>query len=117
MIFVRILCSDDLLHVGVFKLRSFSFQVCHALGTVVADSTAWQLRARRLIGSKAGFPVGPREGFDWPTACMEIEQLKTCWTSEVHHGARQTQEDEEERNQMRLQQRVRQDGMPVVKGA
>ncbi|XP_028268471.1 F-box/WD repeat-containing protein 9 isoform X2 [Parambassis ranga] len=80
-------------------------KVCHALATVAADSTEWQLRARRLIGSKAGFPVVPLEGYDWPTACMEIEQLKTCWTSEVHHGARQTQEDEEERDQMRLQER------------
>ncbi|XP_035252877.1 LOW QUALITY PROTEIN: F-box/WD repeat-containing protein 9 [Anguilla anguilla] len=54
-------------------------QVCRALGGVGEDSTAWQLRARRLIGPGASFPVGPREGFDWPTACLEMEELISCW--------------------------------------
>ncbi|XP_038554692.1 F-box/WD repeat-containing protein 9-like [Micropterus salmoides] len=86
-------------------------KVCHALGNVGKDSTAWQLRARRLIGSKAGFPVGPREDFDWPSACVEMEQLITCWTGQAHLVARQTQE-EEEREQVRQQQRAGQDGQP-----
>lgn len=76
------------------------------LGTVGEDSTAWQLRAQRLIGSKASFPVGPREGFDWPTACLEIEKLITCWTGEPQHEARQTQaKEEEERDRVRVQGR------------
>jgi len=75
------------------------FQVCLTLGTVGEDSTAWQLRARRLIGSRASFPVGPREDFDWPTACLEMEHLITCW-----RRAKQTQKDEEERVQARLQE-------------
>ncbi|KAJ8345846.1 hypothetical protein SKAU_G00300390, partial [Synaphobranchus kaupii] len=54
-------------------------QVCRALGGVGEDSTAWQLRARRLTGPGASFPMGPRESFDWPTACLEMEQLITCW--------------------------------------
>uniref|UniRef100_A0A3Q1JX58 F-box and WD repeat domain containing 9 n=1 Tax=Anabas testudineus TaxID=64144 RepID=A0A3Q1JX58_ANATE len=57
-------------------------KVCHALSNVGKDSMAWQLRARRLIGSRANFPVGPREDFDWPTACLEMEQLITCWTNQ-----------------------------------
>lgn len=80
------------------------------------DNTAWQLRARRLIGSRAGFPVGPREDFDWPSACLEMEQLITCWTGQGHLVARQTQEDDEERAQVRQQQRVGQDGEPVAEG-
>ncbi|KAM4530428.1 F-box/WD repeat-containing protein 9 isoform 2-T2 [Odontesthes bonariensis] len=72
-------------------------KVCHTLGTMGEDSTAWQLRARRLIGSSARFPVGPREDFDWPTACLEMEHLITCW-----RRARRTQKDEEERDQARL---------------
>lgn len=75
------------------------------LSTVGEDSTAWQLRAKRLIGSKASFPVGPRENFDWPTACLEIEKLITCWTGEAQHKARQTQENEE-RDQVNLQERA-----------
>lgn len=79
------------------------------------DSTAWQLRARRLIGSRAVFPVGPREDFDWPNACLEMEQLITCWTNQAHLVARQTQEDEK-REQLRQQQRAGQDGEPVAEG-
>lgn len=95
---------------------SSSFQVCHALGNVGKDSTAWQLRARRLIGSRASFPVGPREDFDWPTACLEIEQLITCWANQAHLVARQMQEDEEERGQLGQQQRAGQDREPVAEG-
>ncbi|XP_060883068.1 F-box/WD repeat-containing protein 9 [Labrus mixtus] len=72
-------------------------KVCHALENVGKDSTAWQLRAARLIGSRAGFPVGPREDFDWPSACVEMEQLTTCWTGQAHLKAKQTQEGEGER--------------------
>lgn len=75
---------------------------------------AWQLRARRLIGSRANFPVGPREDFDWPTACLEMEQLITCWTNQAHLVARQTQEDEEEKEQVGQQQRAEQDGEPAA---
>lgn len=94
--------------VGFF---SFSFlQVCHALSIVGKDSTSWQLRARRLIGLRASFPVGPREGFDWPNACLEMEQLITCWTNQAHLVARHTQEDEEKKEQLRQHQRAGQDG-------
>ncbi|XP_071330012.1 F-box/WD repeat-containing protein 9 [Trachinotus anak] len=88
-------------------------KVCHALGDVGKDSTAWQLRARRLLGPCAGFPVGPREDFDWPTACLEMEQLITGWTDQAHLLARQTQEDEE---QVRQQQRAGQDREPGAEG-
>ncbi|XP_026217090.1 LOW QUALITY PROTEIN: F-box/WD repeat-containing protein 9 [Anabas testudineus] len=89
-------------------------KVCHALSNVGKDSMAWQLRARRLIGSRANFPVGPREDFDWPTACLEMEQLITCWTNQAHLVARQTQEDEEEKEQVGQQQRAEQDGEPAA---
>ncbi|XP_070837950.1 F-box/WD repeat-containing protein 9 [Chaetodon trifascialis] len=91
-------------------------KVCHALGNVGKDSTAWQLRAHRLIGSRAGFPVGPREDFDWPSACLEMEQLITCWTGQGQLVARRTQEDEEEREQARPQERARHDGELAAEG-
>ncbi|XP_061568221.1 F-box/WD repeat-containing protein 9 isoform X2 [Cololabis saira] len=69
--------------------------VCDTLGTVGKDSTTWQLRARRLTGSRASFPFVPREDFDWPTACLEMEQLISCWTGEEQHIARGSQVDEE----------------------
>ncbi|MEQ2174503.1 Transportin-2 [Goodea atripinnis] len=79
--------------------------VCRTLSSVGEDVTAWQLRAHRLIGSKARFPVGPREDFNWPTACLEMEQLITCWAGEVQHVAKQSEENEKEGDQVRLQER------------
>lgn len=86
------------------------------LGNVGKDSTTWQLRARRLVGSRANFPVGPREDFDWPSACLEMEQLITCWTGHAHLVAGKTQQDEEEREQVRQQQRAGQDQEPIAEG-
>ncbi|XP_071383965.1 F-box/WD repeat-containing protein 9 [Centroberyx affinis] len=91
-------------------------KVCHALGNVGKDSTAWQLRARRLTGSRAGFPVGPREDFDWPNACLEMEQLITCWAGQADLVARQAQEDERESRREGQQQRAGEDGEPVAEG-
>ncbi|KAG7335070.1 hypothetical protein KOW79_001666 [Hemibagrus wyckioides] len=55
-------------------------QVCRALGQVGEDTSAWQRRAQRLTGPQSSFPVGPRIHFDWPTACLEMEQLIEWWT-------------------------------------
>lgn len=43
------------------------------------DTLAWQLRAQRLTGPQSSFPVGQRNDFDWPKACLEMEQLIECW--------------------------------------
>ncbi|XP_072299572.1 F-box/WD repeat-containing protein 9 [Eucyclogobius newberryi] len=69
-------------------------KVCQALSNVGKDNTAWQIRAHRLVGSRANFPVGPKEDFDWPTACLEMEQLISLWTDRVHSVARQSQQQE-----------------------
>ncbi|KAM9844130.1 F-box/WD repeat-containing protein 9 [Aulostomus maculatus] len=80
-------------------------KVCCALRNVDKDRTAWQVRARRLVGPRATFPVGPKEDFDWSTACLEMEQLITSWTGQVHLLDRQTQVDEEERERGRERRR------------
>lgn len=64
------------------------------------DSAAWQLRAGRLVGSRAGFPVGPREDIDWPSACLEMEQLVSCWTGQADFVARLIQQEEEKIGQV-----------------
>ncbi|XP_022520724.2 F-box/WD repeat-containing protein 9 [Astyanax mexicanus] len=76
-------------------------QVCRALGEVGEDTSAWQLRAHRLTGPKASFPVGPREQFDWPTACLEMEQLIERWLEQEEWAQRQRalQQEEAEREQ------------------
>ncbi|CAL8272139.1 unnamed protein product [Lota lota] len=78
-------------------------KVCQALGNVCEDSTSWQLRAGRLTGSRVRFPVGPREGYDWPNACLEMEDLITCWADQADWVARHTQ--------------ARDDGKQAVQGA
>uniref|UniRef100_A0A8C7T8G3 F-box and WD repeat domain containing 9 n=1 Tax=Oncorhynchus mykiss TaxID=8022 RepID=A0A8C7T8G3_ONCMY len=80
-------------------------QVCHALGNVGKDSTAWQLRARRLTGPRASFPVGPRDGFDWPSACLEMEELIACWTGQGERAAREAEQAEREREVERGEER------------
>ncbi|XP_060757500.1 F-box/WD repeat-containing protein 9 isoform X2 [Neoarius graeffei] len=61
-------------------------QVCKALGQVGEDTSAWQLRAQRLTGHQSSFPVGPRNNFNWPTACLEMEQLIECWAKQEENA-------------------------------
>lgn len=76
-------------------------QVCRALGEVGEDASAWHLRAHRLTGPKSSFPVGPREQFDWATACLEMEQLIECWAGQEEWAEKQRalQQEEAEREQ------------------
>ncbi|CAL9693447.1 unnamed protein product [Knipowitschia caucasica] len=72
-------------------------KVCHALRNVGKDNTAWQIRAHRLTGSRAIFPVGPKEDFNWPQACLEMERLITLWTDQTLFVAQQSREQVDER--------------------
>ncbi|XP_030194398.1 F-box/WD repeat-containing protein 9 [Gadus morhua] len=78
-------------------------KVCQALGNIGEDSTSWQLRAGRLTGSRVKFPVGSREGYDWPNACLEMEDLITCWEDQAAWVDRHT--------------KARDDGTQAVQGA
>ncbi|XP_033827593.1 F-box/WD repeat-containing protein 9 [Periophthalmus magnuspinnatus] len=89
-------------------------KVCHALSNVGKDNTAWQIRARRLTGSRAIFPVGPKEDFDWPTACLEMEQLIALWMNQAHIVAKKSQEQVNEgERQVEEQGAVLQEGIEV----
>lgn len=84
-------------------------QVCHALGNVGKDNTAWKHRARRLTGSKATYPIGSSDDFDWAMACLEMEQLITHWTDQAHLVVQRNQEDEQDRGPMGQRQGAGQD--------
>ncbi|XP_061557401.1 F-box/WD repeat-containing protein 9 isoform X2 [Phycodurus eques] len=90
-------------------------KVCYALRNVGKDNTAWQLRARRLIGSKAIFPVGPREDFDWPIACLEMEELIACWTGVAQVVAKEHQANVVDPEGVGQQRRALEDG-PAAEG-
>ncbi|KTG03442.1 hypothetical protein cypCar_00029307 [Cyprinus carpio] len=64
-------------------------QVCQTLGKLGEDRLALQLRAQKLSGPAASFPVGPKEDFDWSKACLEMEQLIGCWTGHENQAERQ----------------------------
>ncbi|XP_018428239.1 PREDICTED: F-box/WD repeat-containing protein 9 isoform X2 [Nanorana parkeri] len=52
--------------------------VCRTLRDIVADEVTWRLRVQRRIG--ANFPVVEQEQFDWPAACIELEEQVSNWS-------------------------------------
>ncbi|XP_005003120.1 F-box/WD repeat-containing protein 9 isoform X3 [Cavia porcellus] len=55
-------------------------RVCHALRDLVRDHATWRLRAQRRV--RAPYPVVEEEDFNWPMACMELEQHLACWAED-----------------------------------
>lgn len=51
--------------------------VCRIFRDIVADKVTWKLRVQRRIG--ANFPVVEQEHFDWPAACIELEEQVSNW--------------------------------------
>uniref|UniRef100_A0A8D2E1C2 F-box/WD repeat-containing protein 9 n=1 Tax=Sciurus vulgaris TaxID=55149 RepID=A0A8D2E1C2_SCIVU len=49
-------------------------RVCHTLRDLVRDHVTWRLRAQR------------REDFDWPAACIELEQHLAHWAEDGHQA-------------------------------
>ncbi|XP_042577301.1 F-box/WD repeat-containing protein 9-like [Cyprinus carpio] len=76
-------------HLPAQNLTNSPTQVCQTLGKLGEDRLALQLRAQKLSGPAASFPVGPKEDFDWSKACLEMEQLIGCWTGHENQAERQ----------------------------
>ncbi|XP_049644869.1 F-box/WD repeat-containing protein 9 [Suncus etruscus] len=55
-------------------------RVCNALRDLVRDRVTWRLRAQRRV--RARYPVVEEDDFDWPGACMELEQHLARWAED-----------------------------------
>ncbi|XP_077474763.1 F-box/WD repeat-containing protein 9 [Stigmatopora argus] len=106
--------SQIVSHLPAHCVISVLPKVCCALRNIGKDSTAWQLRSRRLIGSTASFPVGPREDFDWPVACLELEKLISGWSSVAQVVIREPQDVVADYERVGRRPRALQDELPAA---
>ncbi|RVE72482.1 hypothetical protein OJAV_G00042310 [Oryzias javanicus] len=54
-------------------------KVSPLLKVLFEDTTAWQLRAQRLCAHQTCIPVLLKKMMDWPSFCLEMEQLVDTW--------------------------------------
>ncbi|XP_041098021.1 F-box/WD repeat-containing protein 9 [Polyodon spathula] len=62
-------------------------QVCRSLRALASDRLSWKLRAQRRLrpaggGTSRAFPLLETPDFDWPAACLELEEHLSHWSDE-----------------------------------
>ncbi|XP_068939088.1 F-box/WD repeat-containing protein 9 isoform X2 [Petaurus breviceps papuanus] len=54
--------------------------VCRSLRDIVQDQVMWKIRVQKLLGG--AYPVVEEEDFDWPAACIELEEHLGRWADD-----------------------------------
>ncbi|XP_058864072.1 F-box/WD repeat-containing protein 9-like isoform X3 [Acipenser ruthenus] len=59
-------------------------QVCRLLRALASDRLTWKVRAQRRLHPAGGgtFPLLETPDFDWPAACLELEEHLSHWSDE-----------------------------------
>ncbi|XP_075715222.1 F-box/WD repeat-containing protein 9 isoform X1 [Rhinoderma darwinii] len=52
--------------------------VCRTLRDIVSEKVTWKVRVQKRVSSS--FPVVEQENFDWPSACIELEEQLSHWS-------------------------------------
>ncbi|XP_078063920.1 F-box/WD repeat-containing protein 9-like [Mustelus asterias] len=52
--------------------------VCRTFQCVLTDHVTWRIRAQKILGQS--YPVLEGKEFDWPTACIELEEHLSHWS-------------------------------------
>ncbi|XP_025914094.1 F-box/WD repeat-containing protein 9, partial [Apteryx rowi] len=55
-------------------------RVCRALGDVARDAVTWRIRLQRHLDD--AYPVLEEEGFNWPAACVDLEEHLQRWAGD-----------------------------------
>ncbi|XP_020378001.2 F-box/WD repeat-containing protein 9 [Rhincodon typus] len=53
--------------------------VCRAFQCVLTDEVTWRIRAQKILG--LSYPVLEGKKFDWPSACIELEEHLSHWST------------------------------------
>ncbi|XP_063787248.1 F-box/WD repeat-containing protein 9 isoform X2 [Pseudophryne corroboree] len=52
--------------------------VCSTLRDIVSEKVTWKVRVQKRVSSN--FPVVEQENFDWPSACIDLEEQLSHWS-------------------------------------
>ncbi|KAM3924934.1 F-box/WD repeat-containing protein 9 isoform 1-T1 [Leptodactylus fuscus] len=52
--------------------------VCHTLRYIVSEKMTWRVRVQKKIHAK--FPIQEQKDFDWPSACIQLEEHTSHWS-------------------------------------
>ncbi|XP_072104271.1 F-box/WD repeat-containing protein 9 [Mobula birostris] len=52
--------------------------VCRTFQYVLTDEVTWRIRAQKILG--LSYPILEGKEFDWPTACIELEEHLSHWS-------------------------------------
>uniref|UniRef100_A0A8C5PSC9 F-box and WD repeat domain containing 9 n=1 Tax=Leptobrachium leishanense TaxID=445787 RepID=A0A8C5PSC9_9ANUR len=85
------LLQEILSHLDPRFILSILPRVCKTFRNIVAEAVTWRTRVQKRI--RTTYPVVEQEDFDWPSACMELEEQLSHWSDSGKKAERFTLSD------------------------